>query len=359
MGINYFSIMDAADKEMAQSAMLRFLLYRDPFFMKRCFPAFGGKADGLSITLEVPCERKRLDLVARSQDGHILVVENKFKSFPNCKQLATYDAILKKCTPNPVKYLLCFDDTGVPSCNRERSQAPKAQSWHVITYRQIQKAIQFWLESPERNADDETVILCRHYAEYLKAYYEEYERVFADYSLLFPPKSEKEAKNGFSLADITSASSNLNFWRKLALHHVGNNIAATPGMDVEFDHGVAKTPVINILPEGWNRAATPLLCVQIQDLEAKLYMKDLKKCTHNTREAVLAYAAKLQKSLPEAGRVEVKDMRTQVITKQSNSFAIYKEQVLSGATPVAALPEKILAFHRRMQDTVHNAEPFD
>ena len=91
MNLNYFAILDAGDKEKVQSAMLRFLLYYDPYFIKGFFPAFGGSAEGLTITLEESHKRKRLDLVARSQDGQALVVEKTSSSpslpLSNCKPM--------------------------------------------------------------------------------------------------------------------------------------------------------------------------------------------------------------------------------------------------------------------------------
>ena len=361
MNLNYFAIMDAADKEMAQSAMLRFLLYCDAFFVKRLFPAFGGNPEGLRVTLEESLKGKRLDLVARSQDEQTLVVENKFKSFPYLAQLEGYDALLKKSwtSGTPVKYLLCFDDSGVPFCRDKQVQTTRG-IWHVATYRDIQKAIAEWQGSPGYAAEDEKSIFCRHYAAYLDAYYTAYDLVFADYSQLFSEENKKKAKtpqSGISLEDITAPWADLNFWRNLALRHAGNNIAAATGMDIVFDSGLAKAPVIDILPQEWTSLA-PWLCIQVQGLEAKLYVRDIKKFGESARNAMLLYAGKLQEGLPEAGRIEAGKMHTQAITKKSNSFAVYKEQALAGAMPVTAIPERILEFYRRVDGAVRGAGRF-
>jgi hypothetical protein len=43
-GLNYFTLLSVADKELAHSAMIAFLL-REPFFARSVFPAYAPPID--------------------------------------------------------------------------------------------------------------------------------------------------------------------------------------------------------------------------------------------------------------------------------------------------------------------------
>jgi hypothetical protein len=353
MNINYFMIMEAADKEMVHSAMLRFLLNTVPPVRDLFCPFEGG--EGLNICLEKNYKKPkklRIDLEAYSRDEkHLLVVENKFKSIPSSEQLEKYNKLYaqKEFKDKTVtKFLLCFD-------------APVAilQGWTVLTYRVLRDAIRQWLAEVCNTTQADARTFCRHYAEYLEAYYTTYNKVFADYSLAIPEAGPKNKKTGIpgkgiELAGVTDPASSPNFWCKLALWHVGNVIIEKSGMEVEFNLGSTITPVIDIIPPGWNRPDSFLLCIEVQGVEVKLYIKGIRK-NAKLPESAVTYALKLQKHLPEAGKTKEKAMRARAGNRKTKTFAVYKEKALAGSVPVSELPELILDFYRRMDAAVQSA----
>lgn len=72
----------------------------------------------------------RFDLTICDRSGSpLLVLENKFKSFPTREQLEKYNEELKKAKPEPVaKYLMVFNKNVLRDCR------PEELGWRVLTY---------------------------------------------------------------------------------------------------------------------------------------------------------------------------------------------------------------------------------
>jgi hypothetical protein len=91
---NYFKILSKDDKELIHSSVIRYLLQENVFFKENIFNIFKEEIDPEQIYLEKSYRWNRIDIEAHSIDNEsILVIENKFKSFPYKEQLVKYDEI--------------------------------------------------------------------------------------------------------------------------------------------------------------------------------------------------------------------------------------------------------------------------
>jgi len=375
MSLNYFSIMEAADKEMTHSAMLRFLLHNAPPVLA-LFSPFVRHENALRVSLEETRKtgnnkRARFDLVARS-GGQTLVVENKFKSFPTAAQLKRYDDVLrgvKDDFPNPVKYLLCFDTAALAGL----VETNKANSWHTIGYDDIRAAVSRWLDGEGRNAPLETRVLCEHYVRFLEAYCATFLAVHEDYSLAFCSQDEQAAARResdetvvLSAEESARPAGDPNFWQTLVLHQVGLMLekrfvykcgdtarkAIAEERLIVHSQGASATPNMNIQPPDWLDANGRdfQVCIQIQGQEMKLYIKGLKNET--VRTDAVAYAQMLNGLIQREWNEPEAKMSAH--TKSSNSFYVYKDvdSLLKGKTSVADLSNKIWEFYQRTDKIV-------
>ena len=396
MNLNYFSIMEAADKEMLHSAMLRFLLHNVPP-VRELFAPFSPQGDDLRISLEEKVAAKkvkisaRFDVVARSGEGpfeHILIVENKFKSFPATAQLTRYDQILQenaKKFPNPVKYLLCFDAAALTGggAGEEWAASGKAAPWHIVSYNCIRAALSHWLENAEQDILAETRVLCHHYVTFLEAYYTTFNKICEDYSAAFctlkeQEKAEQDAERMLapSAKLLANPAHAPNFWQTLVLHQVGLTLekrlrgefgdaackAAMEGRLIVHSGGASSTPCVNIQPPHWpgGNGKKPSVCIQVQGRDIKLYIDNLKGLkTAGAREKVLGYARKLRELLGDESGVA--DTMMQSHARRSNSFSVYKSRFLPSGdckAGIAILADRVWDFYQRADGAIKQAGPF-
>src|SRR5690606_23792563 len=130
---NIFKILSKDDKELIHSAFIKFLLDEYPFVFEDLFnlknvkfdKAELEKSERISISKDEAdrlgikysklnnsgevIKHIRIDINVKSTNSnHRVLIENKFKSFPNQTQLDLYNKIDIKAD-NVHKYLFCFD----------------------------------------------------------------------------------------------------------------------------------------------------------------------------------------------------------------------------------------------------------
>ena len=114
---NFFKVLEKDDKELIHSAFLAFLLDTDEDFRSSFLHISTDINEFYPSELERSYQKKRIDIILESKDRKFtLVIENKFKSFPNREQLEEYDRILGKEIKSEQirKVLFCFDKNILP-----------------------------------------------------------------------------------------------------------------------------------------------------------------------------------------------------------------------------------------------------
>lgn len=267
---NFFTILSKDDKELIHSSFLCFLLTDEltsEFVLQKLFPAFDAKLNRASVnpekvyTYQVPGEngkrkskRIRLDIEAKSIDGQtILLIENKFKSFPHEEQLNLYDERFQATyqEKNIVKYLLCFDKTIIPFSERRTD-------WNYISYQDVLDVVQSLLATIQLEPDKKTFI--QHYIDFLQSYLIEYEKVKLNCGYLF--FDGKNEENKFWIRHINAMAR-----LKLADYFWDRQIP----VEFNVNPGNTSVPLLNISPNHWNKTDCAHILIQVQDNNLKYY----------------------------------------------------------------------------------------
>lgn len=266
---NYFTILSKDDKELIHSSFLKFLLKDEvtsEFVLRNLFPNFQASLNRESVKLEkvysyrvldekgkTKTRRIRLDVEAKSVDKKtILLIENKFKSFPNEVQLNAYDERFSDEYPKNdiVKYLLCFDKTIIPFTRID---------WHFISYQDVLEVMKLLLNTISLELDKKTFI--QHYINFLEPYLLKYEEVKLNCGYLF--FDGKKDVNKFWIRHI-NAIVRLKLDKYFSEKSVAVHFNVNPGN--------TSVPLINISPLHWNNnELVPNLCIQVQDNNLKYY----------------------------------------------------------------------------------------
>jgi hypothetical protein len=330
--------------------MLKFLLGYDDFFRKSLFPKCLSVLDKESIVTEkVYTGRNRIDIEAQSSDGnYVLIIENKFKSFPTADQLKRYDHIYniernkaENSNKKFIKYIVCFDEKIVQIDNHE---------WNILAYSKIKDILNEYIDN-NKNLQQDIRLFFEHYAAYLNNYYKAYDAVFKNYSYAFSDNIDELYKISPKLKDKK-------FWQRLVLFALGNDFIKRcrknnmESFEVEFDDSSTTVAFLDILPQHWNKAKSPFLFIQMQGEKFKLFMRELPKDEGQAeKDKLLNYIEALQKNTPdEAGNIKPTRLQGH-LEHQKKSFMIYFEDVDTNIS-VHELGNKLWNFVTAMDNVV-------
>ncbi|MGI4867768.1 MAG: PD-(D/E)XK nuclease family protein [Janthinobacterium lividum] len=253
---NIFKALEKDDKELIHSSFLSFLLsengilYRDFFGISEI--EFEKPVLEKTYLLKLDNKKnvkRRIDIEAVSVDGKsVLVIENKFKSFPYKQQLIDYDIIYESYHSGKIKYrfLFCFD----------KALIDFKSDWVVFDYQDL---LSFIKNNYFQIEDDAKLLFIKHYYDFLKEYYEHYKQLVHNGEAMF----------------MNSFNSEYKFWLRLfysALRLELTKYFEKLGKEVRFDidGGATKVPLLNIIPNGWKIDGKELL-IQFQGNELKFY----------------------------------------------------------------------------------------
>jgi hypothetical protein len=382
MEFNYFNVLSGADKEMMHSAMLKFLFGYDDYFRKNLFSACPSSLDKKSIVTEkVYPGRNRIDVEAQSIDGkYILIIENKFKSFPNKEQLELYDMIYKCDSKNVdkelIKYIICFDEKVISFKHNNDNITTKYNAiWYIITYKRIKECIIEYLKNTNSSLPQDIKLFLGHYITYLNEYYAAYDLVCESYSYAFKPDDNlprlsedrfwklQNVFNKFGTLSIDAVISRLaesRFWQRLILSALGNDFAErckelkSGQFEPEYDNGSTSVPFLDILPQHWNKVSSPFLFIQLQGKKIKLFMRELPKDKYT---AIMDYIIALQNNTPqESGRIRPSIIKRR-LERHDKSFMIYYEDIDINVS-IPELGQQLWDFTMRMDEVVHKTGCF-
>ena len=307
MPFNYFKVLSKDDKELIHSSFIKFLIEDEEtnnYFLQALFPEFQKELSVNSIQLEKGYNRKRIDIEAWSEDGEdVLIIENKFKSFPYKEQLEEYDSIYANHHPgkNYTKYLLCFDPELIQFDSGE---------WHFIGYREVYQIVEQFLET-EHGLNLEKEYFIRHYAEFLRDYFEQYSDRMDSCRLLYERANDKSSKFWLRLINCIVV-------QKLSREFSERNITIKR---YDLNPGNTSVPVLNIVPDAWNGEGEPELLIQFQGRALKYYCHSGDPVVV---EPLFDYARDLISDAPASAKIG------RLTRREVRSCFIYKEDFFSG-----------------------------
>ena len=165
MEFNIFTTLEKDNKELIHSAFLKFLIEENDLFIKEFLKSESFINPKITLEKSYKSTKKgkniRLDIEIKN-DNRLIVIENKFKSFPNENQLIEYDKVLKKQFSNfqTEKFLLCFD-----------KNLFKKTNWIVKDYSDL---LIFLEEYINKISHIEKKLFVTHYYLFLKDYRDNY-----------------------------------------------------------------------------------------------------------------------------------------------------------------------------------------
>ena len=280
---NIFSTLSKDDKELIHSSFIKFLFVFDDrlydFFKEGNSTEIGllkVEQKNNKVLLEqsksLGKDRKkyRLDIEVIGSKS-ILLIENKFKSFPYKEQLKAYTAILNQDQPAlfHVRYLLCFD----------KEFAPKVEGWHVKDYFDLF----IFIKANYNYVTGDEKILINHYILFLDEYIKDYE-TFKNNALILLDNER--------LVLYKKNITNKNFWLKLIYSGIGNYMLNNNLIFDRYQLGSGSTSLalIELFPHNWYNKLRIL--IQLQDSTLKLYCHPYG--TENNKEDVQLFISNHQ-----------------------------------------------------------------
>ncbi|WP_060873299.1 PD-(D/E)XK nuclease family protein [Myroides odoratus] len=235
---NFFKILEKGDKELVHSAILAYLIdnehqFRTDFLKLPALnytPTKLEKSISYKKQIRSKAKRIRFDVFCESaNEKEVVVIENKFKSAPDDKQLKEYDEGLKKnYTANINKILFCFD-------KKLASKVIEGTQWEVFDYVDLLKE----LETGKYNGNCvDKKLFIEHYCSLLRWYINQ-------------KKSDEKNANDLFKSDLDNDERFRRrlFNARLYLELINNEHFINCGYVV--NPGNTSDPLLNIVPSKW------------------------------------------------------------------------------------------------------------
>ncbi len=324
MEFNIFKVLEKDDKELIHSSFLKYLLeYWGRYFYVHLFNV--SNSDLNIPELEKKHGKLRFDLEITSKDNKkVIIVENKFKSFPNKEQLEDYDNIIRKYHKDKeiYKYLLCFDPEIITFYTDD---------WRVISYSQLLQSIGDFLKS-EYNLPNDDKIFILHYYNFLNEYYTNYNYHIQHIDSLLNNSIEKSNKLWLRL--LYSIIDN-----KVKLEYDSINVK----ISTKIDPGNTAVPLINIIPEKWKTDGIEKL-IQFQGNDVKFYI-------HTGNKKIVQDLIDKTSISIDCKNGELKKLNN----RNAKSYFIYKEKltsVLPNSINIEMIVDYLMNFYNRIDNII-------
>ncbi|WP_456314277.1 PD-(D/E)XK nuclease family protein [Pseudomonas shirazensis] len=253
MNFNIFKVLEKDNKELIHSSFLNFLIKEDSNFANNFLgidlsPNYTVKLES-SYTYGRNKKKKRcrFDLEILEKE-RIIIIENKFKSFPIENQLIEYDLALKEKFPtlSKKKYLICFD----------AKLFNGYKDWIIKDYKNLLEYLKDYISLV---VNTEKKIFITHYIDFLKEYDEKYSQFKISATDLF--KNQFDNTNKFWIRLLYS-----NIEVELSKYFKSEKIET----QIYIAPGNTSVPLLNITPKHWKLEGVDLL-IQIQNGDFKFY----------------------------------------------------------------------------------------
>lgn len=339
---NFFKVLSKDDKEAIHSAFLKFLFEENSDFLHDFLglkpgdvskPLFILEATPKKIGLKNSTKKRfRFDLVICS-DESIIVIENKFKSLPNPKQLEKYNELFDGNKDKDIKkYILSFSNVQVRI---------EKQGWEIKTYRElIEKIRKLSFSKGLSKTKSEKKLLCEHYIDFLDGYLSKYTDMM---------------ENGLKGCEPEWPGGE-KFWKKIYLSQVATILLDEKWVrDCRAGGGSTLEPLLDIYPNGqnWYSESKALKTYfQVQNSELKFYAS----YKHEDSERAKKEAKEIQNKLRFGYSSDQKDFRNiskkdRNNNKTTSSFYIFKTKKPNlYQTSPKNLAGKIGDFYKEIND---------
>ncbi len=324
---NIFETLEKDDKELIHSSFVCFLMNE--------YKEFYSSVLGLDYSSEILSqidakveqslgkEYGRADILVR--EPMTILIENKFKSFPNNDQLAKYDEKFPN-SPNVHKYLLTFDKSIVNLSPDIRD------NWKIIDYKQILEFCKSVIKTDLLSNDKRLFI--EHYVLFISSYIADFHKLNSDSSFI----NEK----------INSTDRNSTFWKVI----IFNLIKLKTEQILDYDNygihvfaGSQKTPGLYIWtknPERYIFKNVGSVWFELQDKKLRL---KLGKQGISQRNELADILNKSGINLDLTGFVRKP-------SENANSFTLYQENL--EITTVENIAQQLVNFKNKFEDILLN-----
>ena len=302
---NIFDVLSKDNKELIHSAFLAFLFKEEGhWFVKRLLRV--AIDDKWKVRTEEKFgKRQRIDIILDSSK-HVIIIENKFKSLPNRKQLEGYSEILEKKYPQKdfSKFLIYF---------ARKADFELPEGWQALTYADVVAAIQEYMVW-KKDLEDEKAMFLRHYVESVNSYIQKYQSL------------KDNPKEFYALFDHSNNNPNRKFWIQLMFHELKGYLKKRYQLDSKVNAGGVYFPSIDVYePEAkWKRGDYGFF-IQLDSHKLKYYAYFEKNGKVDRQSVVDAEKEKLQSSgfvVSKSGKYKNK------LSNNKNSGFIYQEDML-------------------------------
>lgn len=253
MNFNIFKVLEKDNKELIHSSFFNFLIKEDSNFANHFLGI--DLSPNCTVKLESSYtygrnkkkKRCRFDLEILEKE-RIIIIENKFKSFPTEIQLIEYDLALKEKFPtlSKKKFIICFD---AKLFNGHKD-------WIIKDYKNLLEYLKDYINLV---TDNEKKIFITHYIDFLKEYDEKYSEYKISATDLF--KNQFDNTNKFWVRLLYS-----NMEVELSKYFKSQKIET----QIYLAPGNTSVPLLNITPKHWKLEEVELL-IQIQNGDFKFY----------------------------------------------------------------------------------------
>lgn len=356
-GFNIFEILSKDDKELIHSAFLAFLFKESNNNISKILNINEPINGKVKVETEVPYGKKdRIDIQI-TYANTIIIIENKFKSFPSGEQTNRYNALLNKSIfnkfNNKKKYLFVFSAKSVVK--------DEFKGWKTIDYSEIYKYVE---EIYLKEVSSEKKTFIKHYLCFLDKYIKEYKKLLTNNNnSLF---GLFELFSGNRLGGLfENYSNNKNFWLRLINSELKQRLEANskikPNKIIQ-DKGGPRVPLMNILFEEkkWRPKNGVTLLIQFQGPNLKLYCQYKHDYKNNLYfKAAKKIANKITNNINNRikeeffGKTKKVPKNERENKREESSFYIYQENILNyrGKKNMSLewLESCIINFHNKIE----------
>lgn len=293
---NFFKVLEKDNKELIHSAFISYLLDNNEKFRKKFISdkITSFKTSELEKSYSDKKLKIRIDVELQNSDGSFITfIENKFKSFPNNKQLKDYNKVFKNRFDKSIelkKILFCFD----------KNIAKLETDWEIFDYKDLLNFLKN--DYVQNNHSDENIFL-KHYIAFLEEYIETYKNLKSNCNHLFKSNLTKDEKFWVRLLNSQIA---LEFEKDFTEHL----------FEFHINPGSTSTPLLNIIPKHWKSKIKEEVLIQIQGNDLKFYL-------HSNNKEIAYKLIKYCANKVWSEQIEIKKLNQ----RNPNSCFIFKTKI--------------------------------
>lgn len=294
---NFFRVLEKDNKELIHSAFISYLFSCNDLFRDKLLNVSNVEFSKPQLERSYNIRKRlkgRIDIeIISTDEKHIILIENKFKSFPDKIQLDNYNKMFKKTYANDItiyKYIFCFDKKTIKF----------ETDWKILDYNDLLEFI--GANFKINDASDQSVFI-KHYYSFLGDYIKDYKLYMSDSKNLFTENITNDNAKKFWLKLVYS-NLHLRF-----INHFNDEVT------ISVSPGTSTIPFLDIFPKKWK--------INKQELLIQLQGNDLKLYTYSNDKILIDKVINLAKKSIRGAKFDTK----KVINRDAKSSFILKTKI--------------------------------